>query len=179
MSLRDTLLRTLRSAARGVVRHAFRTPPNPAPPAQPGTRRAPAASGYPGDFTGMPPVSYTPMAGRTPDPGEVAWAWVPYEEDHRRGKDRPVLLIGRAEGWLLGLPLTSLDHDRDAAQEAREGRFWMDIGSGAWDAQGRASEVRLDRVVRIDPAKVRRASVALDRALFDAVIAGVRRHATP
>ena len=28
-----------------------------------------------------------------PDPGEVCWAWVPYEEDETRGKDRPVLLL--------------------------------------------------------------------------------------
>lgn len=53
----------------------------------------------------------------------------------------------------------------------------MDIGTGAWDSKGRASEVRLDRVVRLDPERVRRVSVALDRTLFDAVVAGVRRHA--
>lgn len=112
MSLRDSLLRALRSTARAVLRDAFRTPPRtslPTPqrtsrsakadPTTPrGTRRGPAASDYPGDYVGMPPVAFTPMAGRTADPGEVAWAWVPYEENHARGKDRPVLLIGRAEG---------------------------------------------------------------------------------
>ena len=54
-----------------------------------------------------------------PDPGEVVWGWVPYEDDPQQGKDRPVLLLGResADGW-LGLMLTSQDHDRDAADEA-------------------------------------------------------------
>ena len=31
-------------------------------------------------------------------------------------------------------------------------RRWIDIGAGAWDSQRRPSEVRLDRIVRIDPA---------------------------
>lgn len=132
--------------------------------------------GYPGDFEGMPTVAYTPVAGNRPDPGEVVWGWVPYEEDATRGKDRPVLLIGRDRSWLLGLPLTSLDHDRDAAQEARAGRYWMDIGRGPWDSRGRASEARVNRIVRLDPDAVRRTSAALPRDVFDRVIAEVRAH---
>lgn len=148
---------------------------------RPADRRAPApgpaqASGYPGDYERMPRVEYSPVAGSRPDPGEVVWAWVPYEEDHSQGKDRPVLLVARDGGWLLGLPLTSKDHDRDAAQEARAGRFWMDIGTGAWDSQRRPSEVRVDRVIRIDPDDVRRTSVALDRRVFDAVATAMRAH---
>jgi hypothetical protein len=50
-----------------------------------------------------------------------------------------VLLIGRAGEALLGLPLTSKDHDRDAAQEARAGRHWFDIGTGSWDRSRRPS----------------------------------------
>lgn len=97
---------------------------------------------------------------------------MPYEEDAARGKDRPVLLIGRdpgRPGTLVGLMLTSKDHDRDAAAEARYGRYWMDIGAGAWDSRGRPSEVRLDRLLRIDPAKVRREGAILDRTRFDRV----------
>jgi hypothetical protein len=41
--------------------------------------------------------------------------------------------------------LTSKDHDRDAAAEARAGRQWMDVGTGGWDRERRPSEVRLDR----------------------------------
>jgi len=114
---------------------------------------------------------YAPRADGAPDPGEVVWAWVPYEEDPAQGKDRPVLVLGRQDGRLLALPLTSKDHDRDADQEAREGRHWMDVGSGAWDRQGRPSEVRLDRLLRLDPATVRREGAALDRRRFDDVVA--------
>jgi len=129
-----------------------------------------AGAGYPGDFTGQVQVEYTPHADGNPDPGEVVWTWVPFEEDFSQGKDRPVLIIGRDGGWLLGLQLTSQDHDRDARDEARWGRRWMDIGTGAWDSQGRPSEVRLDRVLRIDPDGVRREGAILDRTIFDEVI---------
>jgi len=95
---------------------------------------------------------------------------VPYEEDPSRGKDRPVLVIGEEGDQLLALGLTSRDHDVDAVQESRDGREWMDIGTGAWDAQRRPSEVRLDRVLRVDPAGVRRGGAALPRDIFDAVV---------
>jgi hypothetical protein len=72
---------------------------------------------------------------------------------------------------LLALILTSKDHDRDAADEARYGRVWMDIGSGPWDAQHRPSEVRLDRVLRIDPQQVRREGAVIGAELFNQIAA--------
>jgi hypothetical protein len=100
---------------------------------------------------------------------------VPFDEGDGRGKDRPVLVIGRRGSDLLGLMLTSRDHDRDAVDEARFGRIWTDIGSGPWDARNRPSEVRLDRLLVLDPAGVRREGAALDRARFERVIAEARR----
>ena len=108
------------------------------------------------------------------DPGEIVWAWVPFEEDHSQGKDRPVLVIGRDGPLLLALPLTSKDHERDAVQEAAAGRHWADIGSGTWDHRGRASEVRVDRILRLDPAGVRRQGAVLDEGRFSQVAAAVR-----
>ena len=133
-----------------------------------------AATGYPGDFTGTPTLDYAPKPDGEPDPGEIVWTWVPYEEDHRQGKDRPVLVIGRDGAWLLALMLTSKDHDRDHEQEARHGRYWQDIGSGDWDRQGRPSEVRVDRILRVDSSAVRREGAVLDRDRFDQVAAAVR-----
>jgi hypothetical protein len=120
-------------------------------------------------------VEYRPRDDGRPDPGEVVWAWVPYDEDDGRGKDRPVLVIGRRGERLLGLMLSSQDHDADAADEARHGRLWTDLGSGAWDSRGRSSEVRLDRLLELDPATVRREGAALDRARFDRVVGEARR----
>jgi hypothetical protein len=118
---------------------------------------------------------YRPKADGKPDPGEIVWAWVPFEEGDGRGKDRPVLIIAHQGAALLGLMLTSKDHDRDAAREAHFGRYWFDIGSGSWDRQGRPSEVRLDRVLRLPPDTVRREGSALDRATFLQVAAAVRK----
>ena len=95
--------------------------------------------------------------------------------------------LSRASTWMLtrntdsalGLQVTSQDHDRDAAQEARAGRYWMDIGAGEWDPQRRPSEVRVNRIVRIDPDGVRRIGAVLDERTFEAVAAEVQRHYAP
>jgi hypothetical protein len=122
----------------------------------------------------LPRLRYAPRRDGRPDPGEVVWAWVAYEEDASQGKDRPVLVIGEEDGRLLALGLTSHDHDVDSQQEAGEGRVWMDIGTGDWDSQRRPSEVRLNRLLRIDPAGVRREGAALPQDVFDAVLAAAR-----
>ncbi len=144
--------------------------PKPGPPAQ----RA-SSSSYAGDFTGKAKLAYAPEPDGDADPGEVVWAWVPFEEDYTQGKDRPVLVIARHCGKLLGLMLTSKDHDRDAAQEAHHGRFWLDIGTGAWDRQNRPSEVRLDRILQLDPKAVRREGAALPEPLYNEIATAVRR----
>ena len=117
---------------------------------------------------------YAPDLDGEPDPGEVVWAWVPYEDDPAQGKDRPVLLIGRDGPLLLGLMLTSKDHDRDAAQEAAAGRYWLDIGTGAWDSKGRPSEVRLNRLLRLDEKTVRREGAVIDKERFALVFRAAR-----
>jgi hypothetical protein len=121
-------------------------------------------------------TSYEPDMDGDADPGEVVWGWVPFEDDPAQGKDRPVLVIGRDGEELLALQLTSKDHDRDAEDEARYGRYWMDVGSGDWDSEHRPSEVRLDRLLRMRPEKVRREGAALDRAMFGEVVAAARAH---
>jgi hypothetical protein len=119
-------------------------------------------------------LGYAPQPDGLPDPGEVVWAWVPYEDDPAQGKDRPVLVIGTEGTALVGLQLSSKDHDRDAAQEAAVGRIWMDVGVGGWDTQRRPSEVRLNRPLRLDAAAVRREGAALPRPVFDAVLSAAR-----
>ncbi|MFF2830692.1 type II toxin-antitoxin system PemK/MazF family toxin [Cellulosimicrobium cellulans] len=163
-----------------------RTPsPRPGPrPTAPGRPSAPARAGaggsrtgaYPGDYEGRVRAQYAPRLDGDPDPGEIVWTWVPFEEDFSQGKDRPVLLVGSDGDWLLGVMLTSKDHSRDARDEARWGRYWLDIGSGPWDAQGRDSEVRLDRVIRVEPGAVRREGAVVGRDVFDRVVAGIAQH---
>ncbi len=149
-----------------------RSKPKPKSPAKPRGKAPsspPLSDVYPGDFTSRATVIYSPDPDGQPDPGEVVWTWVPYEEDFTQGKDRPVLLVAHDGDWLLGLMLTSQDHDRDAADEARWGRYWIDVGSGAWDSKGRPSEARLDRILRVNPESVRREGAVLKRKVFDQV----------
>ncbi|GAA1358783.1 hypothetical protein GCM10009596_12890 [Arthrobacter rhombi] len=114
---------------------------------------------------------YDPKPDGHPDPGEIVWAWVPYEEDHSQGKDRPVLLIGHDGGTLLGLMLTSKDHDRPGHQD----QDYVDVGTGPWDRQRRPSEAKVDRIIRIDPEGIRREGAVLGRSAFDQVAAALSR----
>src|SRR5680860_1788000 len=106
-------LRSLADAVRMSVRvlQKFRSgaaaSPGPTTPKTARQRPPVPSNGYPGDFRGTAAIRYAPHPDGSPDPGEVVWAWVPYEEDHGQGKDRPVLLVGTNGRYLLGLMLTS------------------------------------------------------------------------
>ena len=128
---------------------------------------------------------FAPQEDGRPDPGEIVWGWVPFEEDLSRGKDRPVLVIaeedaaaGGSDGTgpvLVALMLTSRDRTEPGAAATDEhGATWVDIGSGSWDRQGRPSEVRADRLLRLAPEAVRREGGRLDRAGYDRIAAAVR-----
>jgi hypothetical protein len=134
------------------------------------TGTASLSGAYPGDFRGTASLRYSPSPDGRPDPGEVVWTWVPYEEDHSRGKDRPVLLVGSHGRYLLGLMLTSKDHDA----HPRRSRDYVDVGTGPWDRQLRPSEAKLDRVLQIRPADVRREGAILGRSQFFAVAEALR-----
>ncbi|MDO8389327.1 MAG: type II toxin-antitoxin system PemK/MazF family toxin [Actinomycetota bacterium] len=114
-------------------------------------------------------VEYSPSLDGDPDPGEVVWTWVPYEDDPSQGKDRPVVIIGRRGAFLVGVPLTSKRRD-DEAQ--------ISVGTGPWDREGRPSYAKLERLLEVDPNQVRREGAVLPRKAFDAVVEGVRRLGT-
>ncbi|MFG2569332.1 type II toxin-antitoxin system PemK/MazF family toxin [Streptomyces sp. NPDC048567] len=112
-------------------------------------------------------TSYAPDRDGAPDPGEIVWTWVPFEENDGRGKDRPVLVVAReAKGTLLAVQLSSKQHDMD--------REWVSLGAGPWDSSGRPSWVDLDRVLRVHEDGMRREACALDRARFDLVVERLR-----
>lgn len=169
-------LRSLGNAVRAglrLLRNTGNTPAASRLPARPAAHGsvAPPPHSYPGDFRGQATVRYAPRPDGDPDPGEVVWTWVPYQEDPSRGKDRPVLVVGRSGPFLLGLMLTS----RDRVPAASASAEYVDLGIGGWDRQGRPSEALLDRVLQIRPQDIRREGAVLDRKRFDAVAAGLRR----
>ncbi|OBI11370.1 type II toxin-antitoxin system PemK/MazF family toxin [Mycobacterium sp. E2497] len=110
---------------------------------------------------------YAPDLDGRADPGEIVWTWVVYEDDPTRGKDRPVLVVGRDRRVLLGLMVSS--QERHA-----EDRDWIGIGSGAWDYEGRPSWVRLDRVLDVPEESIRREGAILDREIFDVIAERLR-----
>ncbi|MET9344555.1 type II toxin-antitoxin system PemK/MazF family toxin [Nonomuraea sp. NPDC003804] len=106
-------------------------------------------------------LAYSPDLDGMADPGEIVWAWVPYEEDAARGKDRPLLIVGRHGRRLLGMMLSSRGDD---------GPEWLEIG--AWGSDGRVSYLRLDRVFALDEDDIRREGAVLPPDRF-AVVAKV------
>ena len=100
-------------------------------------------------------LGYTPARDGEPDPGEIVWTWVPYEERDGRGKDRPVAIVASSgAGDFLAVQLTSKPHDGD--------RDFVALGVGGWDAEGRPSWARIDRVFRVRADGMRREAASLD-----------------
>ena len=116
-----------------------------------------------------PTIVYSPDLDGDPDPGEIVWTWVPYEDDPNQGKDRPVLVIGWSGDELAAVPLSSKDHGN-----RRDGDEWIEVGTGAWDSQGRPSYADAGRLLHVAPNDVRREGAILVRARFDAVVERVR-----
>lgn len=136
------------------------------------TTSASAGSDYPGDYRDMINFEYSPSLDGDADPGEIVWTWVPFEEDHSQGKDRPVLLVGRDGEYLLALMMTSKDHNNREHADSN----YLDIGSGPWDPQGRASEVKLNRVIRVRPDAMRREGAIMPEDTFHLIERAWTRH---
>lgn len=134
------------------------------PPGQPGPAGPrPSATDI---VAGGVEVAYRPELDGEPDPGEVVWTWVPYEDDPRQGKDRPVLIVGHRDRHLVGVALTSKRHDHEPQAP---------VGTGSWDREGRPSYAKLERLLAVDAHQVRREGAILDRRRFDEVVAALER----
>ncbi|MDJ0769374.1 MAG: type II toxin-antitoxin system PemK/MazF family toxin [Ilumatobacter sp.] len=113
---------------------------------------------------GVVAIEYSPRLDGDPDPGEVVWTWVPFEEDPEQGKDRPVVVVGRRGRKLVGVPLTTKRSGREAQ---------IAIGKGGWDPKRRNSYARIWRMLDLDPDRMRREGAVLERRRFDDVVAAV------
>lgn len=112
-------------------------------------------------------ISYAPDRDGDPDGGEIVWTWVPYDERDGRGKDRPVLVLGRQSAErVYAVRLTSRSRDGD--------RDYLSIGSGPWDSQRRSSWVDIEQLYSVHAAGMRREASALDPERFARVAAALR-----
>jgi mRNA-degrading endonuclease toxin of MazEF toxin-antitoxin module len=113
-------------------------------------------------------VAYAPDADGAPDAGEIVWTWVPYEERDGRGKDRPVLVIGRQDSSrVYAVRLTSTPHPDSPDHVA--------LGPGEWDAQRRPSWVDIGQLYSVHERGMRREASALDAARFAPVAGALQR----
>jgi hypothetical protein len=113
---------------------------------------------------GVVTIEYSPREDGDPDPGEVVWAWVPFEDDHSQGKDRPVVIIGRRGSHLVGVPLTTKRNEREAQ---------VNMGTGGWDPKRRTSYARVWRMLDVAPESARREGSVLDVQRFEALVRAV------
>ena len=113
-------------------------------------------------------ITYAPDHDGDPDAGEIVWTWVPYAENDGRGKDRPVLVIGRqTEDRVYVVRLTSKSHDGD--------RDFLALGGGPWDVQGRPSWVDVEQLYSVHAEGMRREASALDLERFTRVADALHR----
>lgn len=156
-------LASSKGSGRDVVSVPYGTPVTAYTPENTPGRHGPSATVEvePG-AVGRVRTEYSPAHDGDPDPGEIVWTWVPFEENDGRGKDRPVLVVAREEaGTFLAVQLSSRRRDGD--------REWVPIGNGPWDRSGRDSWVDVDRVLRLYEEGMRREACALDRMRFNLV----------
>ena len=93
---------------------------------------------------------------------------MPYAENDGRGKDRPVLVVGRRDAdRVFAVRLTSKSHDGE--------RDFLSIGTGPWDSQGRASWVDVDQLYSVHSDGMRREASALDLERFARVADALHR----
>ncbi len=112
-------------------------------------------------------MTYSPILDGDPDPGEIVWSWVPFEERDGRGKDRPLVIVAtESGGTVLAVQLTSKDHAGDID--------FVALGTGAWDQEGRRSWVNIDRVFRMYPGGMRRETASLDAERYARVETALR-----
>ena len=156
MANRNRMILGLVGAALALFKERDRLAGKTKKPASPTSRRIPTGT----------VVEYSPDMDGDADPGEVVWAWVPYEDDPSKGKDRPVVIIGTCSDGLAGVPLTSKNRGHGAVL----------VGSGGWDRTGRPSYAKVDQLIVVGQGDVRREGSILDRQRFDAVVAGVADH---
>ncbi len=127
------------------------------------TGQPPPERGGAQTYAGPVAWDYAPASNGEPDPGEVVWAWVAYEEDASSGKDRPIAVVGRTPtSSLVALMLSTRDRSGD--------RRWIPIASGEWDPQRRSSWIRVDRLLHVKAAAVRREGGCLSTSDFARVV---------
>ena len=168
MSTRPGLFARLKSLLRPTAGRSAPSAPSTPPTPRVGAGGSTATVSIVAPFPKNLRLSYAPSIDGDPDAGEIVWTWVPYAENDGRGKDRPVLVIGRIDDThVYAVRLTSRSHDGE--------RDFLAIGAGPWDVQGRPSWVDIEQLYSVHADGMRREACALDRERFEQVVGALHR----
>jgi len=106
----------------------------------------------------------------------MAGPGAPCAADPTQGERRPVRVIRTDGRWRLALTLTSRDNVPGGVGDVRDderGTPYINVGTGDWDSQGRPSEIRLDRIIRIEPTAVRREGAIMPMDRFSRIVEAI------
>ncbi|AKP09194.1 PemK-like protein [Corynebacterium pseudotuberculosis] len=107
-------------------------------------------------------IFYAPNMDGQVDPGEVVWFWAPSDSSPKKLRERSIVVVGRHGPKVLGLLISpNPTHNDDD--------HWLDIGAGPWDEAGRQSWVRLDKVVSVPEADIRRSGAVMPARRFERI----------
>lgn len=105
-------------------------------------------------------IYYAPDMDGQADPGEVVWMNVP--DATGTFQERAFVVVGRTKHDILALLISP------NAEHAQE-KTWLEIGAGAWEDSGRASWVRLDKIVSLPEDAIRRQGAVMPRQRYDRI----------
>ena len=111
---------------------------------------------------------YAPNMDGSVDPGEVVWFWAPPSSADEQATERAMVVVGRSGPYVVGLATST---NREHATETT----WLDIGSGPWDDAHRRSWVRLDKIVKVPEAAIRRQGALIPEHRFNRIADRLRR----
>ncbi|APT92093.1 hypothetical protein CPHO_03385 [Corynebacterium phocae] len=107
-------------------------------------------------------IFFTPDMDGQADSGEVVWVWAPADTPQDPPQERAILVVGRTRTTILGLAISPNPEHADES-------WWLEIGAGEWDDQGRQCWIRMDRVLEISEEQVRRQGVLFPARRFERI----------
>lgn len=112
-------------------------------------------------------IYYAPDMDGQADSGEVVYISIACSGATNPPEERALLVIGHQRQVVLGMLISSNPiHEGDAA--------WLDIGAGDWDPSGKSCWVRLDKILEVPEASIRRQGAMMPLRRFERLAVRLR-----
>ena len=121
---------------------------------------------YPGDFVGTPTMEYSPSAGWQTGSrrDRVDLGAVRGQPPQGQGSSRSADRSGRTMAARRDADHQAAPWGGRQAADCADSR--RSSASAPWDRQQRPSEVKVDRIIRVKPSRIRREGAAIDASRF-------------